>query len=301
MREPTIYRNTRLEDEDIDLADHIARRQRGAFANSDGRDFETVFAVYRVLDIAAEIFGSDDKVDPKDPRDVTQYPPVLVDDLRTRDREGTTYYQLKHGRVGKKVVLRDFARQRALDEINDIVASYDLVVDERRRVKAAERWKERNEIFFSCYVFEFSLGFMRMSQLHPQMKRWMKLLTDSSSMSVWSIVFDLAHSKWRKQTDCYVVRFIREMASETNYIGTPLMARDLVSATDAFELLVTPLGLEVKLADRRLTLRSGSKIFFQIDGCVPEVFHRYNEWHCAQEEISQHDVRLKLLELETTC
>ena len=297
MREPIVYSNTLLPGEKIDLAGHIARRQRGAIANRDGRDFETIFALYRILDIAAEIFDSGESVDANDRRDVTEYPPVLVDDLRTRDREGTTYYQLKHGRVGKKVILRDFARQRALDEQNDIVASYHLVVDQQSREEAAARWRERSEIYFECYVFEFSLGFMRMSQLHPGMRRWMEVLTGSTSMVIWSLVFDLAHSKWRIETDCYVVRFIREMAAQTTFLASPLMSRDLVSAVDAFEILVAPIGLTLEFSGRKVLLRLASKIFLQLDCCVPAVFHRYNEWHCQQAEISPQDVRLKLLEL----
>ena len=131
MREPKVFQNTFLRNENLDLADHIGRRYRGAVANRDGRDFETIFALYKILEIAAEIFDSD-KVDPRDPSDVTEYPLVLVDDLRTRDRDGTNYYQLKHGRIGKTVVLRDITRQRELD---DLIASYHLVVDDVSRVK----------------------------------------------------------------------------------------------------------------------------------------------------------------------
>ena len=128
----------------------------------------------------------------------------------------------------------------------------------------------------------------------------MKLLTGASSMCVWSTVFDLAHSKWRKEHDCYVVRFIRELASETSLLPSPLMSREMVSAVDTFEHLMRQLGFEPELEDRKLILRSDSKLFLQIDGCVTDVFHLYNEWHGRQEEISHHDVRLKLLELEKT-
>ena len=278
------------EDRVREINERTERKQRGARAARNGLDFETIFGAYHIIAIGSDIFSG---ASGRRPGTVELYPQSLVDDLRTEDREGVTFHQLKYGQVRRLGLESDFRDQQWIDSRNNVVYSYRLIVDTDRRARAAERWLKTTGLNVHAYAFPSSPYYMAMAQLHRTMPEWMFDLTGSRNRNICSTCYDLILIQWWKEGSCDVRKFFHDLAiAQRGFRPHPF--KPTVSGFEILQANLQDYDLDAELSDRQLVVTRDGVEILRVEYCSDQFFDRYNDWHQQTEMMSQRSILQKL-------